>query len=81
MPKTTARIADLRKEHGAPFVNDCIRRGMAGEPGFFFAIEGPLMVGMPDAKLGMIQQVYDLLQNGFPVDCCVEIAKPKGADA
>lgn len=77
MPKVAAEVAKRRATWGAAFVNDCIRRGMAGEPGYFFAIEGPLMVGTPDPKLGMIDKVYETLAAGLPVDWLIEMPTPE----
>jgi hypothetical protein len=46
MPGVVALMADKRRELGAAWVNECWRRGvLAGEPGWFFASEGSLMVG------------------------------------
>lgn len=47
MPATTAMVRDYRRELGDQHVSDCVRRGLAGESGFFFAREGPLAVGTP----------------------------------
>lgn len=77
MPKVAAEVAKRRAALGAPFVNDCIKRGMKGEPGFFFAIEGPLMVGTPDPRLGMIEQVYQTLAAGLSVDWMLEMPRPE----
>lgn len=40
-----ARIAGLKAEWGAGHVADCIRRGMAGEPDWFYAFEAGHVVG------------------------------------
>lgn len=48
MPRVAALIADHRRKHGAAWVNECWRRGvLAGEPGHFWACEGPLCLGTP----------------------------------
>lgn len=47
MPKTTELVAQRRRELGDDHVTECIRRGMAGQPGYFFAREGGLAVGTP----------------------------------
>jgi hypothetical protein len=77
MPKVAAEVAKRRALHGAPFVNDCIKRGMSGEPGFFFAIEGPLFVGTPDFRLKTINHVYELVGAGLPVDWMIEMPSPE----
>ena len=46
MPGVVALIADKRRQMGADWVNECWRRGaLGGEPGWFFAGEGSLMIG------------------------------------
>lgn len=47
MPRVARLVADKRAEFGAEHVVECQRRGMAGEPGWFFAREGALAVGTP----------------------------------
>lgn len=47
MPETAKWVDARRKEHGAEFVNTCIRRAMKGEPGFFYAIERGHVLGTP----------------------------------
>lgn len=47
MPGVAKLVAGHRKQLGDAFVTDCIQRGLAGEPGFFFAREGALAVGTP----------------------------------
>ena len=47
MPGVTKLMAEKRRLHGDPHVTECWRRGMAGEPGWFFAREGPVAIGTP----------------------------------
>jgi len=47
MPGVTRLMAAKRAQYGAAHVAECWRRGMAGEPGWFFAREGALAVGTP----------------------------------
>lgn len=47
MPETAKWVDEKRKEHGAAFVNGCIRRALAGEPGFFYAFERGHVLGTP----------------------------------
>lgn len=47
MPGVRRLVADKRKEMGDAHVAECQRRGLAGEPGWFFAREGTLAVGTP----------------------------------
>ena len=47
MPETARWIDARRAEWGKAHVNDCIRRAMAKEPGWFYAMERGHGVGMP----------------------------------
>lgn len=47
MPRVAMMVAEKRRALGDEHVTQCQRRGMAGEPGWFFAREGPLAVGTP----------------------------------
>ncbi len=47
MPKTAEWVAIQRRTFGNAWVTEQIRRGMAGEPGHFYAIEGGYVVGAP----------------------------------
>lgn len=48
MPAVAKLIQDRRKAYGAEHVNACWHHGVVkGEPGWFFAREGALMVGTP----------------------------------
>jgi len=47
MPKVVGLVADKRKVWGDAHVNECQRRGMRGEAGWFFAREGPVSIGVP----------------------------------
>jgi hypothetical protein len=49
LPKVAALMKDKRTEFGAAHVSECFRRGMAGEPDWFFAREGGVAVGTPFA--------------------------------
>jgi hypothetical protein len=45
MPQTAKWVEERRAEYGAAFVNDCLKRAVAGEPGLFYAIEGGQVIG------------------------------------
>lgn len=46
MPQVTRRMAELRQQYGADWIKTCWHHGVVlGEPGWFFASEGALMVG------------------------------------
>lgn len=47
MPGVARLMREKRNTHGDAHVNECWRRGMAGEPGWFFAREGALAIGTP----------------------------------
>jgi hypothetical protein len=48
MPGVTRLMAEKRRDLGPVHVRECWRRGVElGEPGWFFAREGPLAIGTP----------------------------------
>ena len=48
MPTVARLMAEKRRQWGAQHVAECWKRGVTlGEPGWFFAREGPLAVGTP----------------------------------
>ena len=48
MPGVARRLAELKRERGDAFVNECWRRGVIErEPGWFFAREGAIAIGTP----------------------------------
>ena len=47
MPLTAAWLDERRAEYGKAHVNDCIRRSLAGEAGYFYAIEDGHVLGVP----------------------------------
>lgn len=47
MPGVARLMAERRRAYGQAHVAECWRRGMAGEPGWFFAREGPVAIGTP----------------------------------
>ena len=49
MPETTEWVEEKRRALGKDHVNECIRRGMRGEPGFFYAFERGHVLGTPFA--------------------------------
>ncbi len=49
MPGVAKLMRDKRAKLGDAHVNECWRRGVIlGEPGWFFAVEGSLSVGVPE---------------------------------
>ena len=53
MPKVAGLIAERRKQDGAEWVAHCWRQSVVlGKPGFFWACEGAVAIGVPvEAKL------------------------------
>lgn len=50
MPGVSRLIAEKRRKHGAAWVQTCWRNGVTlGQPGHFWACEGPICVGTPPA--------------------------------
>jgi hypothetical protein len=47
MPGVARLMAEKRAALGQAHVDECWRRGMAGEPGWFFAREGAIAIGTP----------------------------------
>lgn len=61
MPLVTEGIERHRQQWGREHVAECIRRGMAGEPGWFFAFERGHVVGTPWGVLDPeLQRLLDL---------------------
>lgn len=47
MPRTSEWVDAQRAALGKDWVNDCIRRAQAGEPGLFYAMEAGHVLGTP----------------------------------
>lgn len=47
MPNVARLVAEKRDLWGREYVNECIRRGTAGEPGWFYAFENGMVQGTP----------------------------------
>jgi hypothetical protein len=47
MPGVAAEVDRARQDHGAAWVNEQIRQGMAGKPDHFYAFEGGHVLGTP----------------------------------
>ena len=47
MPGVARLVRERREKHGAAHVDECFRRGVVvGEPGWFFAREGTISIGV-----------------------------------
>lgn len=47
MPRVAQLMGERRRDYGAAHVDECWRRGMAGEPGWFYARENQIAIGTP----------------------------------
>ena len=47
MPEVWKKIGEFRADWGKEHVAECIRRGMQGEPDWFYAFEAGHIVGTP----------------------------------
>ena len=47
MPKVAAIVDDWRRQYGVAYVNEQIKRGLAGEQGRFYAMEAGHVLGTP----------------------------------
>lgn len=50
MPVTARRIDRMREQLGKDVVNDMLRKAIAGESGYFFAMENHRTFGTPDTS-------------------------------
>ena len=81
MPEVARQIDEWRATHGRKYVDDCIKRGMQGEPGWFFAMEGGHVLGTPCRATDIAAfsvQGYSLLLGG---DGAAFIRTPKEGGA
>lgn len=79
MPGVVAVLADKRAEVGADWVNTCWKHGVVDrEPGWFFAAQGALTVGVP-ANAELLADYY-AMQAKFP-DTALVILRPKDGGA
>ena len=78
MPETAKWVDEKRQAWGTQHVNACIREGMAGKPGFFYAMERGLFLGTPFPSTHPVAQ-----DQNFAVMCGCKFAAfiavpPKG---
>lgn len=79
MPDAARLIREKRKALGDEWVNECWRRGvLAGEPGWFFAAQNRLSVGVP--PMGMAEAFFEQIGPKFPGACMVYIRDKGAAD-
>lgn len=78
MPKVVQMLKERRAAGQGAHVNECWRRGvLRGEPGWFYAAEGPLTVGVPEGHLLADPQLV-ALRRDFP-DQAMLLLRPPGA--
>lgn len=79
MPKVLPLMETHRKNMGAEHVQECQRKGMAGQPGWFYARQGVITIGAP------WQEVWDieaqLAKVGGYADAVVVVLRPVAAPA
>ncbi len=74
MPGVAAQLADKRRELGNEWVNECWKRGVVErQPGWFFAAEGALMVGI----LGDDPVALEVVRQGQQEDRSMVLLKAK----
>jgi hypothetical protein len=79
MPGVSRQLADKRRELGADWVNECWRRGVVNlEPGWFFAAEGALMVGVLGDDPAMLEVVRHGQEKGRSMVMLKEKEAPRG---
>jgi hypothetical protein len=75
MPGVSRLIAEKRRVLGDAHVNECWRRGMAGEPGWFFAREGAIAIGTPPTEPQLLALCgWEVM----PAQALVVMATPQG---
>jgi hypothetical protein len=60
MPNVARCVDEYRQAHGAAFVNECISRGMAGEPNWFYAFEAGHVLGCPFTADAVVDEAVRL---------------------
>jgi hypothetical protein len=78
MPGVAANIADKRRTWGDAHVTQCLRRGLKGEPGWFFAREGVVAVGTPWDQPEMANSAAAYVSGSA---CLVFMRMPEGASS
>jgi hypothetical protein len=76
MPNVTRYVDEQRVAFGKAFVDDCIKRGVGGEPNRFYAFEGGHVLGTPftaDAELSKAIRLAVVFGGKF----AVAIARPE----
>lgn len=60
MPETARWVDARRAEWGAAHVNTCLRKALAGEPGWFYAMERGHVLGTPFPATSDVHQDQQL---------------------
>ena len=76
MPGVARLMAEKRAQWGSDWVNRCWERGVVnGEPGWFFAAEGSITVGVP----GDAEALVLFHRHRRPGASLLDMRKPEGA--
>lgn len=83
MPRVADMVARERQVLGDDWVNECWKRGMQGEPGWFFAREGAVSIGtpFPSAMFPNAPVLDQWLADHLRGTCLVLIRRKGEADA
>lgn len=81
MPRVWDEIRRLKARYGAEWVAECISRGQAGEPDWFFAFENGHVVGTPFKADAQLVQWLQLAVAIGGRHACVMRPKPEDAHA
>ena len=82
MPRTVARIKEARQRGDGSHVDLCWRRGVQGlEPGWFWAYEAGVSVGVPSADMLAEPVVQQLLRECLGLSVFMLRDKPADAEA
>lgn len=79
LPGVARLVVEKRAAFGDAHVNECMRRGLAGEPNWFFAREGAVAIGTPFNTPGTADAW--LARQITPTQALLEIRLPGAGDA
>lgn len=80
MPETAAYVDARRREWGAEYVNDRIRRALKGEPNCFYAFEGGHVLGTPFDMAVSAEVAVQIVRWGVKFCCLLQGPVKEGID-